>query len=73
MYSRAVAKTGIKELKASLQRTQGPGTRHGKPFDWGFGGYAPDYLSLFSAAFGGKKRLCNSPAMYRGTTTGAAL
>ena len=31
-----------------------------KPFDWGFGGCAPDYLSLFSAAEGGKKRLCNS-------------
>jgi len=32
----------------------------GKPFDWGFGGCAPDF-SLFPAAEGGKKRLCNSP------------
>ena len=51
---RAVAPSGN-------QRGESRFAKGRKPFDWGFGGCAPDALSLFSAAFGGQKTTVQQP------------
>ena len=47
--------------KVGNHKSESGMAKGGKPFDWGYGGCAPDLFSPFPAAEGGKKRPCHSP------------